>query len=66
MTTVLIGHLVAATVGTPCACAVPAGNAISKGSSSVTIGHQPAARAGDPTSHGGIITGGCSTVLIGG
>jgi uncharacterized Zn-binding protein involved in type VI secretion len=26
----------------------------------------PAARMGDPTSHGGSITGGCPTVLIGG
>ena len=27
---------------------------------------QPAARQGDPTAHGGIISAGCSTVLIGG
>jgi len=27
---------------------------------------QPAARMGDPTSHGGVITVGCPTVLIGG
>jgi uncharacterized Zn-binding protein involved in type VI secretion len=27
---------------------------------------QPAARQGDPTAHGGVITVGCPTVLIGG
>ncbi|HLT37436.1 MAG TPA: PAAR domain-containing protein [Enhygromyxa sp.] len=63
--TVVIGHRPAATVGTPCACVVPAGNVINGGSGTVTIAHQPAARAGDPTSHGGSITGGCPNVEIG-
>ncbi len=32
----------------------------------VLIGGMPAARMGDSTSHGGVITLGCMTVLIGG
>jgi uncharacterized Zn-binding protein involved in type VI secretion len=38
---------------------------VAKGSSSVQIGGKPAARMGDPTTHGGSILVGCSTVLIG-
>jgi uncharacterized Zn-binding protein involved in type VI secretion len=36
------------------------------GSTSVLIGGKPAARMGDPTAHGGSITLGCPTVIIGG
>lgn len=62
---VQIGHLVAATEGTTCACGLGAPNRVAKGSSSVQIGGKPAARAGDPTTHGGTILVGCSTVIIG-
>jgi uncharacterized Zn-binding protein involved in type VI secretion len=37
-----------------------------KGSATVMVGGMPAARMGDSTSHGGVITLGCPTVLIGG
>jgi uncharacterized Zn-binding protein involved in type VI secretion len=39
---------------------------IIKGSTTVLIGGQPAARVGDMTAHGGVITVGCFTVEIGG
>jgi uncharacterized Zn-binding protein involved in type VI secretion len=38
---------------------------IAVGSTSVTIGGSPAARIGDATAHGGVITTGLPTVLIG-
>lgn len=63
--TVLIGGMAAATVGNMCTCAGPP-DSIMQGSSSVFINGQPAARQGDPTSHGGSIVAGCTTVLIGG
>ena len=63
--TVLIGGMPAATVGDSCICAGPP-DSIVAGSSSVMIGGKPAARQGDSTSHGGSITAGCSTVIIGG
>jgi uncharacterized Zn-binding protein involved in type VI secretion len=62
---VKIGHLVAATQDTTCACGLGARNRVAKGSSSVQIGGKPAARAGDPTTHGGSILVGCSSVVIG-
>jgi uncharacterized Zn-binding protein involved in type VI secretion len=45
-------------VGPPCT--------VIKGSATVMVGGLPAARMGDSTSHGGVITLGCPTVLIGG
>ena len=63
--TVLIGGMAAATVGSACTCAGPP-DSILKGSSSVMISNKPAARQGDQTTHGGSITAGCTTVLIGG
>lgn len=66
VTSVKIGNLPAATVASVCTCASVLPNAISKGSGSVMIGYQAAVRAGDPTAHGGVIVGGCATVLIGG
>ena len=39
---------------------------IVKGSATVMIGGKPAARMGDTTAHGGSITLGCPTVMIGG
>ena len=62
---VLIGGLPAAVMGDMCTCTGPPA-AILKGSLSVLIGGRPAARLGDPTAHGGTITTGFPTVLIGG
>lgn len=62
--TVLIGDLPAARVGDLCSCVGPY-PAIATGSATVLIGGMPAARVGDTTSHGGVIMGGVSTVLIG-
>jgi uncharacterized Zn-binding protein involved in type VI secretion len=40
---------------------------IAMGSATVLIGNMPAARVGDQTAHGGVITGpGAPTVIIGG
>src|SRR5580704_6224636 len=39
---------------------------IAKGSTTVTINDLPAARIGDPTEHGGVITAGSANVEIGG
>jgi uncharacterized Zn-binding protein involved in type VI secretion len=61
---VLIGGKPAAVVGTIVHCKGPL-DSIVKGSSSVRIGGQPAARLGDLTAHGGTITSGCATVIIG-
>jgi uncharacterized Zn-binding protein involved in type VI secretion len=62
---VLIESLVAAVVGDQCTCVGPT-DSIARGSSSVRIGGRAAARIGDPTAHGGVIVGSCSTVLVGG
>lgn len=63
--TVLIGKLPAAVLGDLCVCAGPP-SSIVKGSSTVFIGKKPAARIGDSTAHGGTITMGFPTVIIGG
>lgn len=63
--TVLIGSLPAAVVGDSCICVGPPATIV-KGSATVLIGGKPAARMGDTTSHGGNITVGCPTVIIGG
>ncbi|HEY4150645.1 MAG TPA: PAAR domain-containing protein [Chitinophagaceae bacterium] len=63
--TVMIGGQPAATVGSMCTCAGPP-DSISAGSGSVYIMNKPAARQGDLTAHGGSITSGCTTVIIGG
>ncbi|WP_338871348.1 PAAR domain-containing protein [Spirosoma sp. SC4-14] len=63
--TVLIGNVGAATLSSPCLCASPAPNLIAKGSAGVFIGKKPAARQFDTTAHGGMITVGLPTVLIG-
>jgi uncharacterized Zn-binding protein involved in type VI secretion len=62
--TVLIGGVPAARAGDLAACNGPPDSIVS-GSATVHIGGQPAARLGDKSSHGGTITAGCSTVLIG-
>ena len=63
--TVLIANMPAATVGCSCVCVGPP-DSIVKGSTTVTINGQPAARMGDTTAHGGSIVLGCPTVMIGG
>jgi len=65
MPTVLIGGLPAACVGDMCVCVGPP-DSIIKGSATVLIGGRPAARLGDSTAHGGTITLGLPTVMIGG
>jgi uncharacterized Zn-binding protein involved in type VI secretion len=63
--TVLIASMPASVVGDLCTCTGPP-DVIAMGSTSVLIGGKPAARMGDPTAHGGSITLGCPTVIIGG
>ena len=63
--TVLIGKMPAAVMGDNAVCAGPP-DSIVKGSATVLICGKPAARVGDLTAHGGTITLGCATVLIGG
>lgn len=62
--TVLIGKLPAAHVGTMGICVGPPSN-VAKGSATVMVCKMPAARLGDTMNHGGLITSGCPTVLIG-
>lgn len=61
---VLIGGLPAATLGGTCVCVGPP-DVIVRGSFTVLIGGRPAVRMGDNTLHGGAITLGFPTVLIG-
>ncbi|HDR50722.1 MAG TPA: type VI secretion protein [Mariniphaga anaerophila] len=63
--TVLIGGMPAARVGDMATCVGPP-DTIAVGSTTVMIGGMPAARQGDMTVHGGTITIGCPTVMIGG
>jgi len=63
--TVLIGGLPAARVGDMAVCVGPP-DSIAMGSATVKIGEMPAARMGDTTEHGGTITLGAPTVMIGG
>ena len=63
--TVLIGAMPAARATDMAVCVGPP-DLIAKGSMTVLIGSMPAARMGDMTAHGGTITLGCPTVLIGG
>ena len=63
--TVLIGNMPAAVMGDSAVCTGPP-DSIMKGSATVLICGKPAARVGDLTAHGGTITLGCATVLIGG
>jgi uncharacterized Zn-binding protein involved in type VI secretion len=62
--TVFIEGQAAATVGDSCSC-IGEPDTIVKGSSGVFIGGKAAARMGDRTVHGGEVTSGCGTVLIG-
>ncbi len=62
--TVLIGKLPAAVVGGMATCVGPP-DSIVLGSFTVKVGGMFAARMGDTTAHGGKITLGCFTVMIG-
>ncbi len=62
---VLIGGQPAAVLGDICVCVGPPATIV-KGSATVLIGGRPAARQGDSTAHGGAISSGFPTVLIGG
>lgn len=61
---VLIGGMPAARVGDMATCVGPP-DTIVMGSFTVKIGGMPAARMGDTTAHGGTITMGMPTVMIG-
>ena len=63
--TVMVGKMVAAVVGDACTCVGPP-DTIVKGSATVMIGGKPAARMGDTCAHGGTVTLGYPTVMIGG
>lgn len=63
--TVLIGSLPATVVGDSLTCVGPPDTLV-MGSTTVMIGSRPAGRMGDSTAHGGTITLGLPTVLIGG
>ena len=62
--TVMIGMMPAARMGDMCTCVGPP-DTIAKGSPTVMIEYMMAARVGDLTMHGGAITLGCPTVMIG-
>jgi len=64
MPTVLICNMPAAVLGDLCTCVGPPSTII-LGSMGVMIGGKPAARMGDLCAHGGTITMGAPTVLIG-
>lgn len=61
---VLIAGQPAAILNDQAVCIGPCDH-ISCGSSSVVIAGLPAVRQGDGTAHGGMIVGGCPSVLIG-
>jgi hypothetical protein len=60
----LIGGKPAAVFGDVCAC-IGQPDMIARGSTGVFIGGKPAARVGDGCLHGGVVTGGFGSVLIG-
>lgn len=62
--TVKIGFMAAAREGDRAFCAGKH-DKIASGEPTVRIGDRSAARVGDPTEHGGKITRGCLTVMIG-
>ena len=63
--TVMVGAMVAAVVGDACTCVGPPDSLV-MGSATVMIGGKPAVRVGDISAHGGSVSVGCPTVLIGG
>jgi len=65
VSSVLIKGQPAAVIGDMCKCAGGPPDQIQSGSGSVYIGGRPAARQNDLTLHGGKITVGCPSVIIG-
>lgn len=63
--TVLVSYMPQARVGDINICVGPPGTIV-KGSATVLVSNMPAARLGDLTNHGGTISSGAPTVLIGG
>lgn len=63
--TVIVEGRPAARVGDAAICVGGGSDSISTGSATVIIDGAAAARLGDSTAHGGVITGGASTVIIG-
>src|SRR5688572_2483967 len=63
-TTVLIGGMPAAITGGKSICIGPPAD-LDEGSPTVLIDNEKAVRLGDSTSHSGVVTVGCPTVLIG-
>lgn len=63
--TVLIGGKPAATVGDTCKCIIGEPGIITGGSTGVFIGGKPVARVGDGCAHGGKVSSGWGSVLIG-
>ncbi|WGL95040.1 PAAR domain-containing protein [Arsenophonus nasoniae] len=63
VSTVLIGGLPAATLGSMLVCVGPPDTVV-MGSLTVLIGGRPAARLGDLCAHGGVITTGYPMVII--
>lgn len=63
--TVLIGALPAARISDMAVCVGPP-DTIVQGSATVITSGMPQARIGDMTAHGGAITLGCFTVIVGG
>ena len=61
---VLIGYRSAARLGDQAICIGPT-DVIVTGNDSILIGDRPAAALGDQTAHGGVITEGETTVLLG-
>ena len=64
-TSVKIGGMSAARMGDALQCSSPTPNAIIAGAFPVPIANMPAARVGDSTAHGGSVTMGFPTVVIG-
>jgi uncharacterized Zn-binding protein involved in type VI secretion len=62
---ILVKGMPIALVGDICICPSPIPNMIIAGSTKVFVGGRPVARVGDPTAHGGTLTVGIPTVLIG-
>ena len=61
----MIGFMPAARMSDMATCVGPP-DTIIKGSATVMIGFLPAARMSDMTAHGGLISVGCPTVMVGG
>jgi uncharacterized Zn-binding protein involved in type VI secretion len=63
--TTLVANMPTASITAPSTCVGPPGM-VAKGSATVLINKMPAARITDSTAHGGLVTVGAPTTLIGG